>query len=182
MNKRSSPVKLLHGATRAIDALNEWIGRGVAWLAVLLVLTTFSVVVLRYVFAFGSIAAQDLIGYLHAVLFTLGAAYTLKHDGHVRVDILQQRLPPRAKAWIEITGTVLLLLPMAGFMFWSSWDYVREAWAIREGSRNPGGLPGVFLIKTVLWIMPGLLILQGLSRILSHALALCVKNAEHGDD
>ena len=93
----------------------------------------------------------------------LGAAYTLKHDGHVRVDIVFQRCSVRTQGWINLFGTLFLLMPVAGFILWSSWEYVGDSWAVKESSRSSGGLPGVFLIKTLIPTMACLLLLQGLS-------------------
>ena len=157
---------------KRLGLVNEWIGRGVAWLTLLMVIITFSVVILRYGFDMGSIAMQESIIYLHAFNFMLGAAYTLKHDAHVRVDIFYQKMGPQARAWVDLLGTLLLLLPVCGFIFWSSWDYVADAWAVRESSGDAGGLPLVYLLKTILLLMPSLLILQGVVIILTSILIL----------
>ena len=157
---------------RRLGLVNEWIGRGVAWLTLLMVIITFSVVVLRYGFNLGSIAMQESIIYLHALNFMLGAAFTLKHDAHVRVDIFYQKMGPRGRAWVDLLGTLLLLMPVCGFIFWSSWDYVAAAWAVREASGEAGGLPFVYLLKSILLLMPGLLILQGIVIILKSLLIL----------
>ena len=155
-----------------LDRLAELTGRAVSWLTLGMVLLTITVVILRYLFDTGSIALQESITYLHAVVFMLGAAYTLKHDGHVRVDIFYQQRSPRTRAWIDLLGTLLLLAPVCVFIFISSLDYVSAAWAIREGSREAGGLDGVFLLKTVIPLMAVLLLLQGLSMSLRSVLVL----------
>ena len=155
-----------------LELVNEWIGRGVAWLTLLMVVVTFSVVVLRYGFDMGSIAMQESVVYLHALNFMLGAAFTLKHDAHVRVDIFYQKMGPRGRAWVDLPGTLLLLMPMCGFIFWSSWGYVADAWAVRESSGDAGGLPLVYLLKSILLLMPSLLMLQGLVIILKSLLSL----------
>ena len=121
---------------RLIETLSEWTGRCVAWLTLAMVLTTFMVVVLRYVFDTGWIAMQETITYMHALVFLLGAAYTLKHDGHVRVDIIYRKMPVRSRAWIDLLGVLFLLLPMCLFITWISWDYVQTAWELREASRE----------------------------------------------
>lgn len=155
-----------------LDQLAELTGRAVSWLTLGMVLLTITVVILRYLFDTGSIALQESVTYLHAVVFMLGAAYTLKHDGHVRVDIFYQQRSPRTRAWIDLLGTLLLLAPVCMFIFISSLDYVSSAWAIREGSREAGGLDGVFLLKTVIPLMAVLLLLQGLSMSLRSVLVL----------
>jgi TRAP-type mannitol/chloroaromatic compound transport system permease small subunit len=148
-----------------LDALAEWTGRAVAWLTLGIVLITFAVVLLRYAFNLGWIAMQESVLYLHALVFMLGAAYTLKRDGHVRVDIFYRKLSPEGRAWVDLCGALFLLLPMCVFLFWVSGDYVASAWSIREGSRDAGGLPWVYLLKTVIPLMAALLILQGISQV-----------------
>ncbi len=157
-------------AISLINALNEGIGRTIAWLTLAMVLVTFTIAVLRYVFNFGSVAMQESVNYMHALVFMLAAAYTLKHDGHVRVDILYQRGSIKTKAWIDVFGTLFLLLPVAGFIIWSSWDYVSVSWQISESSRNSGGLPGIFVLKTCIPVMGGLLALQGIALLLKNLL------------
>lgn len=158
--------------TKRLGFINEWTGRAVAWLTLLMVITTFTVVVLRYGFDLGSIAMQESIIYLHALNFMLGAAFTLKHDAHVRVDIFYQKMGPRGQAWVDLVGTLVLLLPVCGFIFWSSWDYVAAAWAVRETSGEAGGLPFVYLLKSILLLMPCLLMLQGAVIIITSVLIL----------
>ncbi len=158
--------------TRALNALSEWTGRIIAWLALAMVLLVFGIVVLRYGFETGSIAAQEAALFMHAVLFLLGAAYTLKHDGHVRVDIFYRDFPVRRQAWVDLLGTLFLLMPVCLFIAWSSWEYVADAWALREGSREAGGLPGVYLLKTAIPVMAVLMLLQGLAQLLRALLIL----------
>jgi len=152
--------------SRLLDAISEWTGRGVAWLTLLMVAITFAVVVLRYLFDMGWIAMQESVTYLHAMVFLLGTAYTLKHEGHVRVDIFYHRFSPRGKALVDLLGTLLLLLPVCIFILIDSWEYVADSWTYMETSSEPGGLPWVYLLKTTLLVMPVLLILQGISKLL----------------
>lgn len=155
-----------------IDALAEWTGRAVAWLTLAMVLVTCAVVLLRYAFSLGWIALQESITYLHAMVFMLGAAYTLRHDGHVRVDIFYRRLGPRGQAWVDLLGALLLLLPVCLFILWISWDYVAASWSLLEGSREAGGLPLVYLLKSVIPLMALLLLIQGLGQALRSLLVL----------
>lgn len=155
-----------------LDRLAEATGRLLSWLSLAMVVVTFLVVVLRYGFNTGSIALQESITYLHALLFMLCAAYTLKHDAHVRVDIFYQRAGPRTRAWIDLLGTLLLLVPVCGFILYDSMDYVATSWAIHEGSSEAGGLNGVYLLKTAIPLMAGLLLLQGVSLALHNVLLL----------
>ena len=150
-----------------LDGIAERVGNAAAWLALGLVLITFAVVMLRYLFQLGWIAMQESILYLHAALFLLGAAYTLKRDGHVRVDIFYRGFTAKRKALIDLLGSLLLLLPVCSFLLWVSWDYVTTAWSIYEGSQEAGGLPYVYLLKTLIPVAVLLLILQGISQALS---------------
>ena len=157
----------LKSLSARLDRIAELVGNAVAWLALALVLVTFSVVMLRYLFQLGWIAMQESILYLHASLFLLGAAYTLKKDGHVRVDIFYRGFGAKRKALVDLLGSLLLLLPVCSFLLWASWDYVTTAWSIREGSQEAGGLPYVYLLKTLIPVALALLILQGISQALS---------------
>ncbi len=152
--------------TRKLEAIADFTGRLVAWFTLLMVLITFAVVVLRYAFNTGWIAMQESITYLHALVFMLGAAYTLEQGGHVRVDIFYQKFSEKGRAWVNLLGTALLLYPLMIFIAWISWDYVSESWKVMEGSREAGGLPGVFLLKTLLLLMPVAVMLQGLALML----------------
>lgn len=155
-----------------IDALSEWSGRAVSWLTLAMVLVTFAIVVLRYVFSLGWIAVQESVLFMHALVFLLGAAFTLKREGHVRVDIFYRKLGAKGRAAVDLAGALLLLLPVCGFIFWVSWDYVAASWALQEGSREAGGLPGVFLLKSAILAMAGLLILQGVAQVLRAVITL----------
>lgn len=149
-----------------LESINHKTGSAVAWLTLLMVLVTFLVVVLRYVFDFGSIALQESIIYMHACVFLLGAAYTLQKNAHVRVDIFYQKLSAANQAWVELFGTLFFLTPTMLFIFIISWEYVSESWAVSEGSREAGGLPGVYLLKTTILLMAALMLLQGLANVL----------------
>lgn len=156
-----------------LEGLNLWLGQSVSWLALAMVLVTFLVVVLRYVFDLGWIAMQESITYMHATLFMLATAYTLGRGGHVRVDIFySQRFSPRQRAWVDFLGTLLLLVPVCLFILVSSYDYVAESWSLREGSREAGGLPGVWLLKTLILLMPTLLLIQAAVWLLRNGLFL----------
>jgi len=162
----------MEGVVRRLEVTAEYLGRMVAWATLLMVVITFVVVLLRYLFDTGWIAMQESVTYLHATVFMLGAAYTLKHGGHVRVDIFYQRFGMRGKAWVNLLGTLFLLLPLTLFIFTVSWDYVAESWKVLEGSREAGGLPGVFLLKTLILVLPATLLLQGLALFLKSLLVL----------
>ena len=148
-----------------IESLIDWFGRATAWLGLLMMAIMLLVVLLRYFFNAGMIALQEAVVYLHAVFFMLGLAWTLQLDRHVRVDVFQQKFSPRTRAWVELLGAVFLLLPVCGLIIASSWHYVGSSWQIFEGSREAGGLPGVFLLKTLIPLTGSLLALQGLVSI-----------------
>ena len=149
-----------------LDSINRVTGRAVRWLALAMVLVQFGIVVLRYVFGISSIAVNESVLYMHATLFMLGAGYTLLVDDHVRVDIFQSRASDRGKARIDVAGHVLLLIPsMLALLYWS-WPSVRNAWAIYEGPISVGGIPAVFLLKTLIPAFCVLLLIQSLSCLL----------------
>lgn len=156
---------------RAVDALTEAAGRLAGVLAIALVALSFALVLARYALGVGSVAAQEAVLWLHAALFLLGLAYALRHGAHVRVDVFSQRWTPRTRARVELAGLVLLLMPFCVFMVAMSWDYVGASWSAREGSRDPGGLPGWYLLKSLLPLSAALLLLQALAETLRAARA-----------
>ena len=156
-------MNALAGIIRRIDRLNDAVGRSVAWLTLAMVLVTFTVVVLRYVFSLGWVWMQESYVWLHGIVFMLGAGYTLLHNGHVRVDIFYRPASDRHKAWVDLFGVVVLLLPVISVSMFYSLDYVIKSWAGLEESREAGGLPGLFLLKSVIWGFCILMALQGLS-------------------
>lgn len=155
-----------------IDTITERLGKTLAWLVLVMMLVQFLVVVLRYLFNFNSIPMQESVMYMHAVLFLLAASYTLKHDGHVRVDIFYRGLSPRTQAWVDLLGTLFLLLPFMGFVIAVSLGYVGNSWAILEGSPDNGGIPGVFLLKTLIPAFAVLMIVQGIAEIVRKTLII----------
>ena len=163
------PFKLL---ALGIDHFTEWTGRIVAWLTLAMVALTCAIVLMRYFFETGSIALQEAVTYLHAAVFLAGAAFTLKRKGHVSVDIFYQNFNPRTQAVIEILGALFFLLPVCLLILIVSWDYVASSWAINEASREAGGLPWLYLLKTLLLLMPVTIMLQGLSEIIKNILFL----------
>ncbi len=150
---------------RAIDALTEATGRVLAAFLPVMVLLTFAIVVARYLFDLGTIAGQEAVMYLHGIAFMLGFAYALKHNAHVRVDVLAKGFTPRTRALIDLGGHVLFLLPMCVCIIWFSWDYVAAAWRVREGSAEVGGIPAIYLLKSLLIVSSVLLALQGVAEI-----------------
>jgi TRAP-type mannitol/chloroaromatic compound transport system permease small subunit len=158
-----------------IDRLNAAVGRGVAWCLLFMVLAGFAVVLMRYVLGVGSVWMGESILYAHATLFMLAAAWTLSVDGHVRVDIFYGTASPRAKAMVDLAGAVLLLLPFTLVLLVLASPYVARAWAILEGSREASGLPGVFLLKTLIPLFAVLLALQGVAQAIRSVLVIAAR-------
>ncbi|MEM8659602.1 MAG: TRAP transporter small permease subunit [Pseudomonadota bacterium] len=162
-------MPLLRSLVYYIDLYIDWTGRTVAWLALAMALLTTVVVVMRYGFDVGSIMAQEAVTYMHGCFFMLGAAYALKSGAHVRVDIFYRSFSPRARAWVNAVGGIVFLLPLCVFIAFASWNYVSESWAIYETSPEPGGIPAVFLLKSVILLMAFNLFLQGTAETLRNA-------------
>ena len=160
--------------SRRLRSFSELTGRLTAWLMLPMVVGTFAVVVLRYAFDLGWIWMQESIVWMHAAAFMLAAAYTLNRDEHVRVDIFYRGMSKRNKAWVDLGGTLLFLMPMAVFLVAVSWDYAAVSWQIREGSREAGGLPypSVSLLKTLIPLTALLLIVQGIAAVLHSIVTL----------
>ena len=161
---------IISGLIVAIDAFTEAIGRAISWLTLAMVGLVVVVVVLRYCLGIGSIALQESLTYMHAIVFLMGAAFTLKRKGHVNVDIFYQKFTLRTKAFIQILGTLIFLIPVCIVILVLSWDYVMNSWAIEEVSNEADGLPWVYLLKTLLLLMPVCLILQGFSELIKNFL------------
>ncbi len=137
-----------------------------AWLTLLMVIATTAVVILRYAFDIGAISLQESITYMHGLVFMLGISYALRQDGHVRVDVLYARFGLRAKAIVNLVGHLVFLLPVCLTILISSWNFVYNSWHVLEGSAEVGGVPGIFLLKSLIPLMATLLLLQGISEFL----------------
>ncbi|MBR9987776.1 MAG: TRAP transporter small permease subunit [Desulfosarcina sp.] len=147
----------------AIDRSNEVVGRVVSWVALLLVLVVFTDVCMRYLFKTSFVFVQELEWHLFAFIFLVGAGYTLLHDGHVRVDIIYQRLGARGKAWTNFLGVIFFLIPGCLLVILTSWKFVSNSFAMLEGSPDPGGIPYRFIVKGTMTVGYVLLLLQGIS-------------------
>ncbi len=147
-----------------IDTVQERVGRTVRWFLLAVALTGVVVAVLRYAFGIGAVRLQEAQLWLHGSLFLLAAGWTLRHDGHVRLDIWYRTAPPRRRAVVDLLGALFLLLPASLTLFWLSLPYALESWRRLEGSREAGGLPGLFLLKTVIPAAFLLLALAGLAQ------------------
>lgn len=149
-----------------IDSINRAVGQFAAWLGLIMVLTQFFVVIIRYVFAFGSIQMQESILYMHGMLFMFGAGYTLLHDGHVRVDMFYERFPKRRKAKVNAFGVLVFILPLAAYGWYLAFPFVMNAWRVMESSQEPLGLPFIFLLKTVILAFLILISIQAVAMLL----------------
>ena len=147
-------MKLLIAIISTVDRFTDILGRAISWLTLVMVTMTLVIVVLRYFFETGSIALQESITYLHG------------RGGHVRVDIFYRGFSPRRKALVDLIGGLVFLLPVSLLIFVFSWDYVAASWAIGETSEERSGIQGIYLLKTLLLLMPATLMLQGLAEIL----------------
>ncbi len=156
-------MKALKLISQIIDQLNEWVGRGVAWVTLGLVLVVFVDVCMRYMFNTSFVFTQELEWHLFAFIFLIGAGYTLLHDGHVRVDIIYQRLGFKGRAWINLIGVLLFLFPGCIMIILTSFHFVHNSWSMLEGSPDPGGIPLRFIIKATIPTGFFLLLLQGIS-------------------
>jgi TRAP-type mannitol/chloroaromatic compound transport system permease small subunit len=147
-----------------LERISSLLGRAAAWLTLIMVLVTFIVVVMRYVFDAGLIWLQESVIWMHAFVFMAGAAYTLQHDAHVRVDIFYREMSAKRKAWVDVVGIMIFLMPLCTFVCWSSIDYVAVSWQLREASRESGGLPYplIPMLKSILIVMPVTIGLQGI--------------------
>ena len=152
-----------------LDRISTALGQATAWLTLFMVVITFVVVVMRYVFDAGFIWVQESVVWMHAVVFMLGSAYTLKSEEHVRVDIFYRTMGERRRAWVDLVGIVIFLMPLCLFLAWMSFDFVTQSWSLKEASRESGGLPYPFIpiLKSVLLLMPLTIALQGVSLFLS---------------
>lgn len=154
-------ARRLEAIGRGLDAINRTVGLSVRWLAVLMLLVQFSIVVLRYVFGTSFIAMQESVVYLHAALFMLGAGYTLLVDGHVRVDIFYGEAAPKRKAVIDLFGVIVLLVPSVLAILYVTWNFVASSWEILEGPMSVGGIPALFVLKSLIPAFAVLVLLQG---------------------
>jgi len=156
----------MHDIAERLDAVNRWTGQTVRWLALIMVLVQFVIVLMRYVFGISYIFASESVLYMHAALFMLGAGYTLLVDGHVRVDIFYARWSERRRGAVNALGALLLLIPSMALLAWVAWPFVRNSWSILEGPLSVGGIPASFLLKSLIPAFCILLIVQAAAGLL----------------
>jgi TRAP-type mannitol/chloroaromatic compound transport system permease small subunit len=165
-----------------IDTLNEWVGRFVAWVTALVVAVVFVDVVMRYAFKISFVFTQEAEWHLFAFIFLMGAGYTLLKDGHVRVDIIYQRLGPKGQAWVNLMGVLFFLIPGCYMIIATSMKFVYNAWAVMEGSPDPGGIPFRYLLKACIPAGFILILLQGISMGIKSLLTILGKPFETGKE
>jgi TRAP-type mannitol/chloroaromatic compound transport system permease small subunit len=153
-------------ALTAIDQANRWLGRVAAWCALVMMLAQAFSVVARYVFSYGVISVQEAAVYGHALIFLAGSALVLQTNEHVRVDIFYGRLSVRFRRWLDLAALLLFVVPVAVTIFWVSLPYVTRAWSVFEGSRQAGGIPAIFLLKTAILVFAVSVGLQALATAL----------------
>nr|WP_136252616.1 TRAP transporter small permease subunit [Ningiella ruwaisensis] len=158
--------------SKGIDAINTALGQFVAYATFLMAIIMFAIVVLRYGFNLGWIAMQESVTYLHAAVFLLGSAFTYQQNAHVRVDVFYRQFSERKKAWVNLIGSLIFMLPVSLYIGIICFEYVIDSWALLEGSREPGGLPFVYVLKSFLLVFATSMVLQALSDIAKQALSL----------
>lgn len=156
-------MKIIGSIVRLIDSLNEWVGKCTSWLSTILVLVVCYDVFTRYFLRKSSVAVQELEWHIFAVLFLVAAAYTLKADSHVRVDVFYSLFSPRGKAWVNLFGSLVFLIPFAILIIWTSKGFISMSWMIQETSPDPGGLPYRYALKAMIPFGFSLVLLQGIS-------------------
>ena len=171
-------MNFLKKISQFIDAVNEITGLFAAWLTSFMVITVVYDVIMRYGFKKGNIAVQEMEWHIFAVVFLIGAAYSLKKDAHVRVDILYTKLSTKKRAWIDLMGTFIFLIPFSIMVIYSTSNFIESSWAVREVSPDPGGLPGRYILKAMIPAGFVLLILQGISQAIKNFLVIIGKESE----
>lgn len=157
---------------RAINGVNRLIGNIFSWLSLAIVIVCFWVVVERYAFGTTQLWMQDLYPWLNGVMFTSVAGFALYHNDHVRVDIFYRPATEYKKAWMDLIGVIVFLLPFM-FVVWTyCYTFVTRAWRLREGSANPGGAEGLFLVKAFILVFAVTIALQGISMLIRSILII----------
>ncbi len=165
-------MQTLRRIADGIDSLNDRVGAFIRWLVLCMVLTGAGSAVARYLsrglgLSLNLVPVAEAQWYLFSTVFLLGAAYALRHGVHVRVDVLYERLSPATRAWIDLVGTALFLVPFSVMMLWVAFPAVLSSWQIRETSPDPGGLAR-YPIKALILVSFALLLLQAASQMVRH--------------
>lgn len=170
---------MMESFAQLLNKTNDWIGNKVIWLSAALVLLFSYDVLMRYLFNTTRVWITEMEWHLFSLLFLLGAAYALKDDRHVRVDLFYQKFSPRKKAIVDLTGTIFLLIPWCLMVIWHSAQYALNSLHQLEGSPNPGGLPYRFVIKSAITLGFLLLLMQAFAQIIINARFLLRSSIHH---
>ena len=157
---------------RWIDSFSDKTGRMIGWLTTSLVVIVFYDTIMRYAFKKGNVSLQEMEWHIFSVIFLLGAAYTLKQGGHVRVDIIFINLSDKAKSWVDFLGTLIFLIPFSIMVILASKGFVENSWSVREMSPDPGGLPARYILKAMIPFGFFLLLIQGISEVIKNFLVV----------
>lgn len=168
----------MNAIVKNLENISALIGRSVSYLLLAMTLITVSVVMMRYLFNQGSIALQESVTYLHVIVFVLAMGYTLQENAHVRVDIFYQKMSQIKKAKVNIFGSIFLLIPFCIFTLFVSIPYVRRSWEMAERSADAGGIPAVFVLKSLLIVLVIILLLQAVIEILKSLLFVLNKGED----
>jgi TRAP-type mannitol/chloroaromatic compound transport system permease small subunit len=170
-------MKTLSSIACMIDSINEVIGKATSWATLTLVLVQFAIVLMNYLFSEGIIAVQESLRYMHSLVFLGAAGYTLRHNGHVRVDIFYSNMSEKGKALVNLGGTLLLLFPVLTIIGINSYPFVANSWSVLERSIETSGLHLVYILKSMILLFVGSVFIQGISISLHSILVLM--NKEH---
>ena len=151
---------------KIIDNLIENICNILIVLLLVMILMVFISIIFRYFLNISSASLQELIMYFHAIIFMFGISYTLKENGHVKIDIIFNTLTKKTQSYISIIGILLFIFPVSFFLIYMSIGMVIQSWLILEGSSEAGGLNLVFILKTIIPLTGFLILLQSLSQLL----------------
>lgn len=157
-----------------LDRISSTTGKFISWLTLLMVIVMSVIVAMRYVFDAGLIWLQESVIWMHAAVFMIGAAYTLLHEDHVRVDIFYRKMSDRGRAIVDVIGVIVFLLPLCVFLAFKAFDFAAASWSLHESSREPGGLPYPLIpaLKSIVLVMPVAVALQGISLLLRSLAAI----------
>lgn len=175
-------MELLRKFADLVDRMNDWIGRTVSWAMLPVVLVAFAVVFLRYVAGVGFPWLQEVYIWLHGMAFMAASAWVLKEGGHVRVDLIYRGLGLRARAWIELFGVFVFLMPMTLLMGWWAWPAVHRSWRLMERSSTSDGLQFMYVLKAFVVVFCVTVSLQGLAMAARAVLVLAGRSASLGSE
>lgn len=175
-------MEFLKTVSHKIGAVNEYVGHIVSWATLLLVLVTFTDVVMRYFFNTSYVFTQELEWHVFAFIFLMGAGYTLKIDGHVRVEVFYGKMGPKGKAWVNLIGVLFFLIPSCALFIKTGIPFTIKSFQVMEGSPDPGGIPYRFLLKGCIPAGYALILLQGISLGIDSLLGVLGRNVEEGKE